>query len=101
MGMNGLEFALPLLLALVRAGHLTISELIRRLSTEPARLLGKPGGTLAPGAPADIVVFDPTETWRVTPEILRTKSANTPLLGMTLTGRTRYTLVGGQVKFHA
>ncbi|MEA2511409.1 MAG: dihydroorotase [Thermomicrobiales bacterium] len=100
MGMNGLEFALPLLLALVRAGHLTIPDLIRRLSVEPARLLGKPGGTLAPGAPADIVVFDPTETWRVTPEILRTKSANTPLLGMTLTGRTRYTLVGGQVKFH-
>jgi dihydroorotase len=101
MGMNGLEFALPLMLALVRAGHITVTDLIRRLSTEPARLLRKPGGTLTPGTPADVVVFDPTESWRATPEALKTKSANTPLLGMTLTGRCRYTLVDGQVIFHA
>jgi dihydroorotase len=101
MGMNGLEFALPTMLALVRAGHITISDLIFRLSTEPARLLRKPGGTLSPGTPADVVVFNPDESWLVTPEILKTKSANTPLLGMTLTGRARYTLVEGQVKHHA
>lgn len=100
MGMNGLEFALPLMLALVRAGHLSLSDLIKRLSTEPARLLRKPGGTLRPGAPADVVVFDPNEPWQVRPEVLKTKSANTPLVGMTLTGRARYTLVAGQVKHH-
>jgi dihydroorotase len=101
MGMNGLEFALPLMLALVRAGHINVTDLIRRLSTEPAHLLRKPGGTLAPGTPADVVVFDPAESWRVTPEALKTKSANTPLLGMTLTGRARYTLIAGQVTHHA
>src|SRR5262249_45313071 len=81
-GLSGLEFALPLTLALVRAGHLTLTDLIRRLSTEPARLLRKPGGTLASGSPADVVVFDPNESWRVSREALKTKSANTPLLGM-------------------
>jgi dihydroorotase len=100
-GLSGLEFALPLMLALVRAGHLTLADLIRRLSVEPARLLRKPGGTLVPGSPADIAVFDPNESWRVTPDTLKTESANTPLLGMSLTGRTRYTLVNGQVKHHA
>jgi dihydroorotase len=99
MGMNGLELALPTMLALVRAGHLTLSELIRLFSTEPARLLRKPGGTLKVGSVADVVVFDPNERWQVTPDILRTKSKNTPLLGMTMRGRSRYTLVAGQVKF--
>lgn len=100
-GLSGSEFALPLMLALVRAGHLTIMDVIRKLSAEPARLLGKPGGTLLPGSPADIVVIDPNASWRVTPEALKTKSANTPLLGMTLTGRARFTLVAGRVRFHA
>ncbi|HEY7036304.1 MAG TPA: dihydroorotase [Thermomicrobiales bacterium] len=100
-GLSGLEFALPLTLALVRAGHLAMTDLVRRLSTEPARLLRKSGGTLAPGSPADVVVIDPNESWRVSRGALKTKSANTPLLGMTLTGRARYTLVNGQVKFHA
>jgi dihydroorotase len=99
MGMNGLELALPTMLALVRAGHLTLFELIRLFSTEPARLLRKPGGTLKVGSVADVVVFDPNERWQVTPEILKTKSKNTPLLGMTMTGRSRYTLVAGQVRF--
>jgi len=99
MGMNGLELALPTMLALVRAGHLTLTELIRLFSTEPAKLLRKPGGTLAVGSVADVVVFDPNESWQVTPESLKTKSKNTPLLGMTMTGRSRYTLVAGQVKY--
>jgi dihydroorotase len=98
-GMSGLEFALPLMLALVRAGHLSLSEVVRRTSVEPARLLGEPLGSLAPGSVADIVVFDPAERWTVTPEILRTKSKNTPLLGMELQGRAKLTLVGGEERF--
>jgi dihydroorotase len=99
-GLSGLEFALPLMLALVRARHLTMSELIDKLSRRPAELIRKPGGSLAPGSPADVVVFDPEQSWRVTPDALRSKSHNTPLLGMTLRGRVRYTLVDGQVRFH-
>ncbi len=101
MGMSGLELALPTMLALVRAGHLTLDEVIRRLTVEPARLLRAPLGTLSEGAIADVCVFDPEERWRVTPETLKTKSANTPLLGMTLQGRVRLTLVDGEVRYHA
>ncbi|MEJ7762463.1 MAG: dihydroorotase [Thermomicrobiales bacterium] len=96
MGMSGLEFALPLLLALVRAGHLSVSDLVTRLGREPARLLKLPGGTLAPGSPADLTVIDPDLRWVVGPDTLRTKSPNTPLLGMTMRGKPVLTLVGGE-----
>lgn len=98
-GMSGLEFALPLTLALVRAGHLSLPDLIRRWTVEPARLLRRASGALSPGAPADVLVFDPEERWTVAAETLRTKSANTPLLGMTLQGRTKLTLVDGKERY--
>lgn len=100
-GLSGLEFALPLMLALVRAGHLSLSDLVQLLSAAPARLWNLPGGTLRPGTPADLVVFDPDEAWTVDAAALQTKSANTPLVGMTLRGRVRWTLVGGKEKFVA
>lgn len=99
MGMSGLEFALPTMLAFVRTGDLTMLDLIRRLSYEPAKLLGKGGGSLQPGEKADIVLFDPDEAWTVEADKLRTKSANTPLLGMTLRGRVKKTLVNGEIRF--
>jgi dihydroorotase len=101
MGMSGLELALPTMLALVRAGHLSLNDVIRRLAAEPARLLRKPLGTLTVGADADVCIFDPEERWQVTPETLRTKSANTPMLGMTLQGRVRRTLVNGEERHRA
>lgn len=100
MGMSGLELALPTMLALVRAGHLSLNDVIRWLTIEPAKLLRMPLGTLTAGADADVCVFDPDAKWTVTPETLRTKSPNTPLLGMTLQGRVRYTLVQGEVRFN-
>ena len=100
-GLSGLEFALPLTLALVRAGQLTLADLVTKLSVAPARLLRQPLGTLAAGAPADVVVFDPDERWTVTPDSLATTSANTPLLGMELRGRVRLTLVDGQERYRA
>ncbi|MGH2533658.1 MAG: dihydroorotase [Thermomicrobiales bacterium] len=100
-GMSGLEFALPLMLGFVRAGHLPLSELVYRLSTVPASLLGMPFGTLKVGSPADVVVFDPGERWQPTPENLKTKSPNTPLLGMELRGRVQLTLVDGEERFRA
>ena len=66
-GLSGLEFALPTCMALVRAGHLSLSEVIFRLANEPGRLLGKGTGTLVPGSPADIVIFDPEREWTVVP----------------------------------
>jgi dihydroorotase len=98
-GLSGLEFALPLMLALTRAGHLTLSDVITRLSTNPAKILRVEGGALTPGFPADIVLFDPTLSWKVGAAELKTKSPNTPLLGMTLTGRSVKTLVDGEVQY--
>lgn len=95
MGMSGLELALPTLLGLVRAGNLTLNELILRLSTEPARLFGITGGSLHPGSPADLTVIDPDAEWTVGRETLRTQSIDTPLLGMTVRGRAVLTLVDG------
>ena len=96
MGMSGLEFAFPLTWALVEAGHLTALDLVRLWTVEPAKILREDRGHLAPGAPADITIFDPSREWTVSPEELRTKSANTPLLGMTLTGRAVLTLINGK-----
>lgn len=100
-GMSGSELALPTMLALVRAGHLTMADVIRLLSTAPGTLFSTGGGTLTVGAPADVVVFDPNRRWTVTPSELKTKSANTPLLGMQLQGRAVLTLVDGEERFHA
>ena len=100
MGMSGLEVALPTMLALVRAGHLKLVDVIRWLTIEPAKILQMPLGTLSPGVDADVCIFDPDEMWIVSRETLRTKSANTPLLGMTMQGRVRYTLVEGEVRFN-
>ena len=100
-GLNGSETALPLMLALVRAGHVSLPDVIRWLTIEPAKLLRSPLGTLSPGAPADVMVFDPQERWVLTPETMRSKSKNTPLLGMTLLGRVRLTVVEGKERYRA
>jgi dihydroorotase len=100
-GMNGFEFALPMIFSLVRAGHLTLSDLIRFMSSNPAKLLGLPGGNLSPGSPADVVVFDRDRPWVVDPSRLRTKSPNTPLAGMQLRGKPILTMVGGTIQYTA
>jgi len=99
-GLSGLEFAFPATYALVRAGHLSLLDLVRLWTLEPARILRIDRGTLALGSVADVTVFDPDDEWTVTPERLKTKSANTPLLGMTLKGRAVLTLVDGEERHH-
>ena len=100
-GLIGSELALPLMLALVRDGELGLSNVINYLSAIPAQLWGLGTGTLKPGAPADIVVFDPDETWCVEPERLASRAANTPLVGMELRGRVKMTFVGGDERHRA
>jgi dihydroorotase len=99
-GIVGLETSLALgVTHLVRPGHLSLSDLVRRMSTEPARILKLPGGTLAEGAPADITVFDPDAEWTVDPAAFRSKSQNTPFGGHRLTGRPVVTMVNGEVVY--
>ncbi len=99
-GIIGLETALGLAITeLVCGGLLTLPELIARMSTLPARIFNLPGGTLAPGAPADVVVLDPEAQWEVHPDAFFSKSRNTPFAGRRLTGRADLTIVRGQVVF--
>jgi dihydroorotase len=99
-GIIGLETALGLAITeLVATRLLTLPELVARMSTMPAKIFGLPGGTLAPGAPADVTVFDPAAEWTVRPQEFLSKSRNTPFGGRRLTGRATVTIVRGQVVF--
>lgn len=99
-GAIGLETSLAAgITALVAPGHLPLMRLLSLMSTEPAQLLGIPGGTLVPGSPADLVLFDPEEAWTVSPDALHGKSRNTPFKGMTLLGRVKTTILGGRIVF--
>jgi dihydroorotase len=97
-GMNGLETALGLCVThLVKTGRMTLSQLIAKMSTAPAKAMQLQAGTLTVGAVADITVFDPNAEWTVDTARLRSKSKNTALNGVTLTGKPEFTVVGGVV----
>jgi dihydroorotase len=98
-GIVGLETALPLTLGLVTSGVLSLSEAVRKLTVNPAQILGLPYGTLSPGAPADVVIFDPSHVWKVEPERLRSKGKNTPFEGWQMTGKIVLTMVDGRVVY--
>ena len=99
-GIIGLETALGLAITeLVEPGVLTLPELVRRMSTTPARIFNLPGGTLAVGAPADVVVFDPAAEWEVEPSAFFSRSRNTPFAGRRLRGRAEVTIVRGELVF--
>ena len=99
-GIIGLETALGLAMTeLVESGLLSLAELVLRMSVLPARIFGLAGGTLAPGAAADVVVLDPAARWVVRPELFYSKSRNTPFAGRELRGRADATIVRGRVVF--
>jgi dihydroorotase len=95
-GVVGLETAVALLLdRLVRPGVIDLPTLVARLSPGPARLLNLPGGSLAPGAAADITILDLEQPWTVDPATFQSRSRNTPFAGFTGRGGPWMTLVGG------
>jgi len=99
-GIIGLETALPLAITeLVGSGLLTLPELILRMSTAPARTFNLPGGTLATGAPADLVVIDPDVEWEIRPEAFHSKSRNTPFAARRVRGRAETTIVRGAIAY--
>ena len=99
-GMLGLETSLGLVIThLVKPGHLTLSQMVKKMSVAPARILGVPGGTLSIGSPADITVFAPDAEWTVDVNQFKSKSRNSVLDGVTLTGKPLMTFVGGQRVF--
>jgi len=100
-GIIGLETAFPVVMDLVRSGELSPLELVRRMSTAAAQILGCAGGSLAVGEVADVVVLDPEESWVYDPAKGYSKSRNSPWAGQRLTGRARATLVGGRLVYHS
>ena len=100
-GATGLELLLPLALKWGMERKLTLAQTLARITSAPARILGAASGRLEPGAPGDLVVFDPQASWRVTPESLKSQGKNSPFLGVELAGRVRATVVAGQVVYEA
>ncbi len=98
-GVVGLETALALVLKLVEEGLLSLPQAVERLTAGPARCLGFPGGTLAEGGAADLVVFDPGAAWTVDPSKFYSKGRNTPFAGWEVRGRAVATIVGGRVVY--
>lgn len=97
-GMVGLETSLAVTLtALYHTGKMELPALLKKMTVEPARILGIDKGRLSIGADGDVVIFDPNEEWVVDPEQFASKGRNTPFGGNRLKGRVKYTIVGGNV----
>lgn len=96
-GMIGLETSLQLgLTHLVSPGHLTLSQLLEKMTVNPARLYGFDAGYLAENGPADLLIFD-AEGEQVVPENFDSKAVNSPFIGQKLKGSVRYTIADGEV----
>jgi dihydroorotase len=105
-GISNFETALGALLTLVPERRLDLATLVAKLTAGPVKALAldrRPGldglGSLTPGAPADVVVFDPQREWVVEPERFASKGRNTPLAGRTLRGQVVATVCGGRVVY--
>ncbi len=99
-GIVGLETAVPLCLdRLVGAGLVELPQLVALFSTNPARVLGLPGGTLLPGSPADVTLLDLAKRRTVDAARFLSRSRNTPFGGFPLRGWPALTIVAGRVAF--
>lgn len=101
MGISVLETALGSVMSLVHTGEIALPAMVERLTSAPARFLGRPDlGSLKTDAPADVVIFDPDASWEVDADQFVSRGKNSPLHGATLRGQVVATLVGGSVVFN-
>jgi dihydroorotase len=98
-GIVGLETVLPVSLDLVRGGVLSMSDMIAKMTSNPATLLGLDSGTLSKGVAADICIFDAEATWTVDRNKLVSKGRNTPWHGKKMTGQVSHTIKDGRIVF--
>jgi dihydroorotase len=98
-GMIGLETALALgVTHLVNTGKLAMSELLKKMTVNPAKLYHLDKGSIGIGQMADLVIFDPNEKWVVSDKF-KSKSSNSPFIGMALCGKVKYTICGGKIVY--
>ena len=97
-GITGVETMLPLMLALVREGVISLEQLVRVLAVNPARLIGVERGNLRVGAVADVTIVDPDRTWVYDAAAAQSKARNSPFWGRRMTGRATDCLVGGRIR---
>ncbi len=100
-GAIGVETLLAAGLRLVSSGQISLPKLMAAMSLHPADILRLPQGRLAAGAPADLIVFDPDEPFVVDPQLLHSRSKNTPFDEARLQGQVKHTFVGGSAIWHA
>ena len=99
-GMIGLETALALgITNLVRKGHMTMPQLLKKMTVNPAELYKLDCGSIRTGGAADLVIFDEREKWIVDEDKFHSKSSNSPFIGMELFGRVKYTICNGMVVY--
>ncbi|MFC1610898.1 dihydroorotase [Myxococcota bacterium] len=100
-GVIGLQTALPLALQLWRNGDLQLLQVIERLTSGPARVLGLPHGTVGEGAIADVTIINPEAEWTLSDETNLSKSRNSPFWRRALMGRVEATIVAGKMVYHS
>ena len=98
-GISGLETALGCLMSLVHRGEISLTQLISKLTCEPAKVIGKNGelGTLKTGAPANITILDPVREWIVNSRDFASKGKNTPYDGYKFKGKIMATIANGRI----
>lgn len=97
-GIIGLETSLGLgITSLVKPGHLSLMELLEKMTCNPAALYHLPSGSIQEHMPADFVIFNPDEQWEVNDFV--SKSSNSPFKGNTLYGKIHYTICGGKIVY--
>ena len=98
-GISGLETLLPLTLRLVEEGVLTLPEALRKITCNPALIVGNEAGRIVVGAPADVVLFDPQALMEIRSSSLRSAGKNTPFNGWNFNGAVKRTLLAGKTVF--
>jgi dihydroorotase len=98
-GATGLELLLPLALKWAADNKTSVFDAIAKITSLPANILAIAGGDLNVNADADIAIFDPKMTWKVSANQLKSQGKNTPFLGLEMLGKVQYTLLHGQIIF--
>ena len=97
-GVVGIETSVALIYTeMVRTGDITLMQMIRKMTLNPAKVMGIEAGTLDEGAPADVAIFDFKKSYVIDPADFRSKGINTPFAGRKVYGKTMYTICGGSI----